>query len=299
LRTNDPSQFDPILDTAYAKNEKMDQWYNFDDSHVSPVANVESIKTSSAYLLFYRRRNAVVRTYEQRPATPASSGAGRSTNLDHGESSSSGMLSLRPTSIGLHSMDEDDDYKSWREGPYREIGPVRLTSSIHDEDEDDLPSYETALPISSYTDSILFVSDKGKGKAISMDNEDMDEMDSHDADLSTCASDGSNPGTAQASPGLTPSISTIVGSYPPQSDLSREGGRIDDSDEGMDTDESYEPVSMSTYDRIDDGEEVDMSASDNSVWQVVTPEVQEEVVERDEDDVEDGVNLVSYNRTSM
>ncbi|KAK3818006.1 MAG: hypothetical protein JOS17DRAFT_689009, partial [Linnemannia elongata] len=41
--------------TAYAKNEKTGNWYNFDDSHVSAVGNVESIKSSSAYLLFYRR----------------------------------------------------------------------------------------------------------------------------------------------------------------------------------------------------------------------------------------------------
>ncbi|KAI9242543.1 MAG: hypothetical protein BYD32DRAFT_477586, partial [Podila humilis] len=41
--------------TAYVKNEKLDQWYNFDDSHVSPIQEVESIKSASAYLLFYRR----------------------------------------------------------------------------------------------------------------------------------------------------------------------------------------------------------------------------------------------------
>ncbi|KFH66092.1 hypothetical protein MVEG_08193 [Podila verticillata NRRL 6337] len=52
--------------TAYVKNEKLDQWYNFDDSHVSPIQEVESIKSASAYLLFYRRRNALVREYGQR-----------------------------------------------------------------------------------------------------------------------------------------------------------------------------------------------------------------------------------------
>lgn len=31
-----------------------DQWYDFDDSHVSPVSE-DKIKTSAAYVLFYRR----------------------------------------------------------------------------------------------------------------------------------------------------------------------------------------------------------------------------------------------------
>ena len=31
-----------------------DKWYHFDDSHVSPVDESE-IKTSAAYVLFYRR----------------------------------------------------------------------------------------------------------------------------------------------------------------------------------------------------------------------------------------------------
>jgi hypothetical protein len=31
-----------------------DQWYDFDDSHVSPISQ-EKIKTSAAYVLFYRR----------------------------------------------------------------------------------------------------------------------------------------------------------------------------------------------------------------------------------------------------
>ncbi|OAQ35947.1 hypothetical protein K457DRAFT_13184 [Linnemannia elongata AG-77] len=48
------------------QNEKTGDWYNFDDSHVSIVGNVESIKSSSAYLFFYRRRNATVREYEQK-----------------------------------------------------------------------------------------------------------------------------------------------------------------------------------------------------------------------------------------
>ncbi|KAL0088271.1 hypothetical protein F4703DRAFT_1734652 [Phycomyces blakesleeanus] len=41
--------------TAYAQNEKDHLWYNFDDSHASKV-QVGQVKTSAAYLLFYKRR---------------------------------------------------------------------------------------------------------------------------------------------------------------------------------------------------------------------------------------------------
>jgi len=41
--------------TAYARNFETGQWYNFDDSIVSPI-QVDSVRTSAAYLLFYRRR---------------------------------------------------------------------------------------------------------------------------------------------------------------------------------------------------------------------------------------------------
>lgn len=35
------------------------QWYCFDDSHVSPVADEADVKTSAAYVLFYRRRDTL------------------------------------------------------------------------------------------------------------------------------------------------------------------------------------------------------------------------------------------------
>ncbi|XP_021757775.1 ubiquitin carboxyl-terminal hydrolase 10-like [Chenopodium quinoa] len=40
--------------SAYAKLIEEDKWYHFDDSHVSPVSEAD-IKTSAAYVLFYRR----------------------------------------------------------------------------------------------------------------------------------------------------------------------------------------------------------------------------------------------------
>ncbi|KAJ2389718.1 hypothetical protein GGI05_003418 [Coemansia sp. RSA 2603] len=42
--------------TAYAVNPDDQQWYSFDDSHVSVLPSGESVKTSAAYMLFYRRR---------------------------------------------------------------------------------------------------------------------------------------------------------------------------------------------------------------------------------------------------
>ncbi|KAJ2850492.1 hypothetical protein IWW36_001872 [Coemansia brasiliensis] len=44
--------------TAYARNPEDGKWYNFDDSHVSPVSDPESVKTAAAYMLFYRLRSS-------------------------------------------------------------------------------------------------------------------------------------------------------------------------------------------------------------------------------------------------
>ncbi|GAA5949092.1 hypothetical protein JCM3765_004009 [Sporobolomyces pararoseus] len=43
--------------TAFAKNPENNQWYDFDDSRVSPI-EPSRVVSSSAYLLFYRRRTA-------------------------------------------------------------------------------------------------------------------------------------------------------------------------------------------------------------------------------------------------
>ncbi|XP_065146163.1 ubiquitin carboxyl-terminal hydrolase 15-like isoform X1 [Paramisgurnus dabryanus] len=44
--------------TAYAKNKDDNQWYNFDDSSVSP-ANEDQIVSKAAYVLFYQRQDTV------------------------------------------------------------------------------------------------------------------------------------------------------------------------------------------------------------------------------------------------
>ncbi|BGP01124.1 Ubiquitin carboxyl-terminal hydrolase [Rhodotorula toruloides ATCC 204091] len=43
--------------TAFAKNPENGKWYDFDDSRVTEI-NPERVKSSAAYLLFYRRRTA-------------------------------------------------------------------------------------------------------------------------------------------------------------------------------------------------------------------------------------------------
>jgi len=44
--------------TAYCKNLKNGKWYCHDDSHVSPLGDLSQIKSDSAYVLFYHRRDA-------------------------------------------------------------------------------------------------------------------------------------------------------------------------------------------------------------------------------------------------
>jgi len=42
--------------TAYAKNLDNKEWYHLDDSRTSKVGNVDSIVSSSAYVLYYYKR---------------------------------------------------------------------------------------------------------------------------------------------------------------------------------------------------------------------------------------------------
>ncbi|KAF9311132.1 CSN-associated deubiquitinating enzyme Ubp12 [Podila horticola] len=224
--------------TAYAKNEKLDQWFNFDDSHVSPVRDVESIKSSSAYLLFYRRRNATVREYEHRPATPvppksltSASTSGHKLGggyMDHGLSTSS----VRANWLSSTSKDDsDEEHDGW--GKPGMIGPA--FGPIHNMDDDDeLPSYNASTgpigllsPTASMPSPLFMLSDNQRGKRTAGDDVSDDDLldggaknhfygpnmgggfgddseDDHHArqspDLSSCASDGSTSATANASP---------------------------------------------------------------------------------------------------
>jgi hypothetical protein len=61
--------------TAYACNKDSKKWHKFDDSHVSPVGNPESVKTTAAYMLFYRLRSFHTPTYEEEPEPTATTAA--------------------------------------------------------------------------------------------------------------------------------------------------------------------------------------------------------------------------------
>ncbi|KAF9968378.1 CSN-associated deubiquitinating enzyme Ubp12 [Mortierella alpina] len=296
--------------TAYAKNEKLDQWYNFDDSHVSPVANVESIKSPSAYLLFYRRRNAVVREYEQRAAEEVPT-VGSSTDTHGGY-----MLSMGGRSLRESKTDDEEEY-GWGNPP---AGPFQDMQTIHgmdDSDADDLPSYSPMIgpsemagsSSSSFTGGPTFMGGPSHGKMRLVDeDEDADAEDSgttailstydddsrdtvlgHSPDLSTCASDGSNPGTANVSPALAPS-SSISGypllGQPLLSGISQEGGRIDDSDAMEDAGEGSTGGAMYAYGGVGTGAGIPTP----------TPEGGDET-EGDEGE-RDGVNLVGWQETS-
>lgn len=43
--------------TAFARNRYDNEWYNFDDSHVSLITDTTQLITSAAYVLFYARKN--------------------------------------------------------------------------------------------------------------------------------------------------------------------------------------------------------------------------------------------------
>lgn len=229
-----------FLDTAYAKNEKLDQWYNFDDSHVSPVRDVETIKSSSAYLLFYRRRNATVREYVHRPATPVppksmASSSSSSSGLKLGGLSSSMQANwLSATSVKDNNNNDDEEHDGWGKpgviGPA--FGPLLLDNM---DDDEELPSYDVSTgPMSLLSPtsmpSPLFKLSEDRGKAVvvgelaSDDDDDDGSLDGSRAknhhyygtnmggyggddsdarqspDLSSCASDGSTSATANASP---------------------------------------------------------------------------------------------------
>ncbi|ORZ14952.1 hypothetical protein BCR41DRAFT_80413 [Lobosporangium transversale] len=295
--------------TAYAKNEKLNQWYSFDDSHVSPV-NKEAIKTSSAYLLFYRRRSAVLPEYEQRPASPVAEPSVQSISATpyYNYSVYSGP-SDAPSSSLWRSELEEGQYGPWGKPPsetYDEYGPMPPAFF----DDTDLPEYNSTIgasgmasPPSPFSEGLTFVSDKRNGKSRSRnDDNDADDEDStmavsylddptaHSPDLSTCASDGSNPGTATVSPGFSPlAHATTIGEYPPRMQLpphiTLEDGRIDDSDEGAE-------LPMRLYENIGTvGASIPTPSS-------TTIEGTEEAAGEEEESEQDGVQMVEWRKGS-
>ncbi|KAG0273876.1 CSN-associated deubiquitinating enzyme Ubp12 [Linnemannia exigua] len=251
--------------TAYAKNERTEQWYNFDDSHVSPVGNnVESIKSSSAYLLFYRRRNATVREYEQRPPVAEPEPQPRVSSSSNHYSSYLNSTPVSSYKIQQHD-DDDNEYGGWGRPPMGPFQDDNMMGGLDDSDSE-LPSYNSAIgpsglasPRGSYSGqpSFMMGARHGKGRRSSMHDDDDDDdeatlMSSHVSEypemnpgrvgrspgLSTCASDGSNPGTANGSRAESPAAldtfaASDIRSYSTLglSGISRTGGRIDSNDQ--------------------------------------------------------------------
>mmetsp|Transcript_31098 Transcript_31098/g.47493 ORF Transcript_31098/g.47493 Transcript_31098/m.47493 type:complete len:110 (-) Transcript_31098:16-345(-) len=60
--------------TAFGKNDIDGKWYNFNDSSVGR-ANPESVRSSAAYILFYKRRNFTGKI----PKSPTSASEDEST----------------------------------------------------------------------------------------------------------------------------------------------------------------------------------------------------------------------------
>ncbi|MQL85326.1 hypothetical protein Taro_017852, partial [Colocasia esculenta] len=60
--------------TAHIKLPEENRWYNFDDSHISPI-NEEDVKSAAAYVLFYRRIKG----------EGASVGNGAKSSVDHND----------------------------------------------------------------------------------------------------------------------------------------------------------------------------------------------------------------------
>ncbi|KAF9133484.1 CSN-associated deubiquitinating enzyme Ubp12 [Mortierella sp. 14UC] len=299
--------------TAYAKNERTGEWYNFDDSHVSPVGNVDSIKSSSAYLLFYRRRNATVREYEQRPPIAAPE---PQPSISSSSNHFSSYLSSTPVrNFKLHERDDDDDSNGygWGRPP---IGPFQDDNMMGglDDSDNELPSYNAAIgpsglasPRGSYSGqpSFMMGARHGKGRRSSMHDDDDDDdeatlMSSHVSEypemnpgrpgrspgLSTCASDGSNPGTANGSRAQSPvTMDTFsasgTGSYGTRglSGISHVGGRIDGSDQ--DDHDGY-----GEYSQLGSGAGIPTPGSMTATSDAVD--------EADGEAEQDGVNMVPY-----
>jgi hypothetical protein len=80
--------------TAYAKNPISGKWFNFDDSSVSPVNDVE-VLSRAAYVLYYRRRNHALPFQLPSPTSSVFS-----------KTDESPIMSMKPASPIGDAMDE-------------------------------------------------------------------------------------------------------------------------------------------------------------------------------------------------
>ncbi|KAH7036983.1 hypothetical protein BKA57DRAFT_509737 [Linnemannia elongata] len=135
---------------TYAKNEKTGDWYNFDHSHVSIVDNVESIRSSRAYLLFCHCRNATVREYEKKArvidSEPEPQPSSSSSVIHYGSNLSA--TTVRNFKIQGRDDDDDGEYGPWGRppiGPFQDDNDHDNMMSGLDDSDNDLPSYSSAI----------------------------------------------------------------------------------------------------------------------------------------------------------
>ncbi|KAM0750823.1 UCH-domain-containing protein [Meredithblackwellia eburnea MCA 4105] len=114
--------------TAYAKNPENERWYDFDDSRVTPIPDpANKIKTSAAYLLFYRRRTTrpigaksralVDSAIQSRSASAANSDVEGSPSRPSSPGPSGLSTTFLPgsySSFQSSSFDSDSDSNSFR-----------------------------------------------------------------------------------------------------------------------------------------------------------------------------------------
>ncbi|EFP82394.2 S-formylglutathione hydrolase [Puccinia graminis f. sp. tritici CRL 75-36-700-3] len=140
--------------TAFAKNEEDGKWHNYDDSHVTEVNSPERVKSSAAYLLFYRRRTTrklglkthgiVSSAMQSRDISARSSSQGNSSHMaDDDEDGSRAAIKTgagarhaamaSSSSNGLErptSQEEEEEVDELDEGVGAGVGAVGRGSSI-------------------------------------------------------------------------------------------------------------------------------------------------------------------------
>jgi len=84
--------------TAYARNEENGRWYEFDDSHVSPVAAEYPLDRAAAYVLFYIRDDKIPQSWKA---------AKSSTVAAHTQAKDQDGMSLHDPGDTSNGMDAD------------------------------------------------------------------------------------------------------------------------------------------------------------------------------------------------
>ncbi|KAJ2156060.1 hypothetical protein GGF46_005435 [Coemansia sp. RSA 552] len=119
--------------TAYAKNPEDGQWYDFNDSHVSPVGDPESIKTSAAYMLFYRLKepSTAVEKIDHFVKEFKESGASVEDPAE-AEPAPPEDTAMRSPMYLRRSAGSDDEYPSTVGGPLTTYRPMSMDSPRSD-----------------------------------------------------------------------------------------------------------------------------------------------------------------------